>query len=187
MTDKEKSLHACGISAIALALIIGFTALLYACTSSKKATQTNLPIVPIENTTEIKIIHTERIDTVYIEIPAQSAERTTPDKFSHLETDYAESNAKINEDGTLTHDLKNKPQPKPVPVKNSNDTIYIDRNIEIPVPVEVPVEVERELTWWQKTRLDTWGWLAAALALALAWNLRKPLLTLVGRILKKLP
>lgn len=158
---------------------------LTACSSTKKAAQTPLPIVPIESSTDTKIIHTETIDTVFITPPAQSAERTTPEKESHLETDYAESDARINEDGTLTHTLKNKTQPKPVPVKNSNDTIYVDKFIEKPVLVQVPVEVERELTWWQKTRLNTWGWLVTALALCIGWLSRKPLLTLARRLLTK--
>lgn len=56
-------------------------------------------------------------DTVLIEIPAQTAERTTADSTSHLENDYATSDVHINADGTLFHDLKTKPQKKPVEVK----------------------------------------------------------------------
>lgn len=56
-------------------------------------------------------------DTVFIEIPAQTAERTTADSTSHLENDYATSDARINADGTLFHALKTKPQEKPVEVK----------------------------------------------------------------------
>lgn len=160
-------------------------ALLTAGCKTHKTLLEQLPVVPIETNTDTKIIHIETIDTVFIEIPAQSAERTTPGKESHLETDYAESDARINQDGTLTHTLHNKPTKQPVPVKNTTDTVYFDREIEKPVPVEVPKEVERELTSWQKMRLNTWGWLTTALVLCIGWVCRKPLITLARRLLTK--
>lgn len=67
-------------------------------------------------------------DTVFIEIPAQAAERTTADSTSHWENDYATSDARINADGTLFHSLKTKPQEKPVEVKKKevrkNNIVY---------------------------------------------------------------
>jgi hypothetical protein len=168
-------------------LILLSAALLTTGCKTHKTVQEQLPIVPIETNTDTKIVHIETIDTVFIDIPAQSAERTTPGKESHLETDYAESGARINEDGTLTHNLRNKPTKHPVPVKNERDTVYVDRAIEIPVPVEVPVAIERELTWWEKTRLNTWGWLAAVVVLRLVWICRKPIVTLARRLLTKKP
>lgn len=185
MTDKEKILHICGISVGAIILLIITTALFSGCRAQKETAQQTLPTVPIENTTNTKIIHTETIDTVYVEIPAQSAERTTPKGFSHLETNCAESDARINEDGTLTHTLNNKSGKQPVPVKNSNDTIYVDKYVEKPVPVDVPVEVERQMTWWEQTRLNSWGWLLTALAVCIGWILRKPIATLARRLLTK--
>lgn len=167
-------------------LMLLTAALLTGCSSVKQMPQP-LPVVPIETNTNTKIIHTEIIDTVFIEIPAQSAEKTTPEGYSHLETDYAESDAQINPDGSLHHSLKNKSMKQPVPVKNSADTVYVDRAIEIPVPVEVPVAIERELTWWEKTRLNTWGWLAAVVVLRLVWICRKPIVTLARRLLTKKP
>ena len=166
----------------ALLLLLAM-AILTGCKITKPPSSTSLQVFPVQNTTDTKIIHIETIDTVYIEIPAQSAERTTTEKESHLETDYAESDARINEDGTLSHTLNNKPTKHPVPVKNERDTIYIDNAVEVPVPAEVPVKVERELTAWQKTRLNTWDWLAAGLALSLVWIGRKPLLTLARRFI----
>lgn len=92
-------------------------------------------------------------DTVYLEIPAQTAERTTRDSTSHLENDYAESDARINPDGSLFHDLKTKTQkiPKEVktPVEQNDSIVYKARAIN----ETNEVEVERELTWWQKTQM----------------------------------
>lgn len=170
-----------------LKILMLLTAALLTGCSPVKQMQQPLPVVPIETNTNTKIIHTEIIDTVFIEIPAQSAEKTTPEGYSHLETDYAESDAQINPDGSLHHSLKNKSMKQPVPVKNSADTVYVDRAIEIPVPVEVPVAIERELTWWEKTRLNTWGWLAAVVVLRLVWICRKPIVTLARRLLTKKP
>lgn len=166
-----------------IAIAVAF--LLTACDSTKKTTQPEIPTVPMQNSTETKTIHIEKIDTVFIEIPAQSAEKTTTEGYSHLETDYAESDAQINADGTLHHTLKNKPQPKPVPVRGTADTVYVDKAIEKPVPVYVPKEVERELTAWEKTRLKTWGWLLTAFIAAGAWIARKPVLTLARRLITK--
>lgn len=118
-------------------------------------------------------------DTVYLEIPAQTAERTTPDSTSHLENDYATSDAWINEDGSLYHDLKTKPQRKPqeveVPVQTTDSTTaeikYVDR--------EVAVEVPRELSWWQKTQMYGF-WVLFVLA---AISNRKGILSIVKKIL----
>lgn len=67
-------------------------------------------------------------DTVLIEIPSQTAEHTTADSTSHLENDYATSDARINADGTLFHSLNTKPQEKPVEIKkkevHENNIVY---------------------------------------------------------------
>lgn len=155
------------------------------CCGCKATHPTVMPeVVETRTDTNTKIVHIETIDTVFIEIPAQSAERTTPGKESHLETDYAESDARINDDGTLTHTLRNKSTKHPVPVKKERDTVYVEKVIEKPVPVKVSVEVERELTWWEKTRLDTWGWIVAALVTGILWRHRKGVWGLVMNILK---
>lgn len=97
-------------------------------------------------------------DTVIIEIPAQTAERTTPDSLSFLENDYAESTARINPDGTLFHNLKTKPQEKPIkfdkPIQQRDSIVYRDRLIK----QTKTIKVARELTWWQKTQIyGFWG------------------------------
>lgn len=151
------------------------------CGCSRKSTPVTMPVVPVESATVIKKIHTERTDTVFAEIPVQSSERTTHEDSSLLETDYAESEARINVDGTLTHILRNKQAAVPVTVKTNNDTIYIDRLTEKPVPVAIEKVVERELSWWQRIRLNTWGWVVVALGLCIGWFCHNPLRLLTRR------
>ena len=119
-------------------------------------------------------------DTVWMKIPAQSAENTTRDTSSHLETDYAESDARINPDGTLHHSLRNKPQETPIPVMVplfKNDSLmyrYRDRL------VYRRVEIPRELTSWQKWQMRGFWILFSAVAV---YVLRKPLLALIRRFI----
>ena len=102
-------------------------------------------------------------DTVMLEIPSQTAERTTRDSTSHLENDYATSDARINPDGSLYHDLNTKPQeiPKEVqtPVERNDSIVYKYKYRTVCETVEV--EVERELSWWQKTQMYGF-WVALA-------------------------
>lgn len=120
-------------------------------------------------------------DTIYLEIPAQTAECTTRDSSSHLENDYAVSDARINTDGTLFHDLKTKPQKKPVPtekqVERKDSIIYIDKEVEVPVPVE------RELSWWEKTSIKFFPLSLTALLMAVVFIFRKPILNLIRRFI----
>lgn len=115
-------------------------------------------------------------DTVYLKVPAQSAENTTRDTSSHLETDYAESDARINPDGSLYHSLRNKEQEKPVPVDvpqtQKDSIVYKDRY------VYENVEVPRDLTAWQKWQMRSF-WIL--LSIAAVYILRKPFLNLVRR------
>ncbi|MFC2487885.1 MAG: hypothetical protein ACFNP8_04820 [Alloprevotella sp.] len=94
-------------------------------------------------------------DTVFFEIPAQSSERTTADSSSHLENDYATSDARINIDGTLYHTLKSKPQAKPVPtqkpIEYRDNIIYRDRvndNKRV-----ITKYVPYKLSWWEQTQI----------------------------------
>lgn len=89
-------------------------------------------------------------DTVYIKIPAQTSERTTTDSTSHLENDYATSDARINADGTLFHSLKTKPQEKPVEVKKKEthkDNIVYKGHTEQETEEKI-IEVTPSWAWW---------------------------------------
>lgn len=110
-------------------------------------------------------------DTVYLEIPPQTAERTTADSTSHLENDYAESDARINPDGTLYHDLRTKPQEIPMEIETpvvQNDSIvykYKDRTVY----ETVEVEVEKPMGWFTQLRLWLGNVMLALIAGAVAW------------------
>lgn len=117
-------------------------------------------------------------DTAFIPIPAQSAENTTRDTSSHLETDFAESDARINPDGTLYHSLRNKPQEKPIPVivpLIQKDSIVCRLRLKKEV-----VQVPRELTAWQKWQMRSFWILLSAGAV---YVLKKPMLALARRFI----
>lgn len=120
-------------------------------------------------------------DTVYLDIPRQTAERETRDSISHLENDYALSDARINADGTLFHNLRTKPQKMPVVVETKierrDSVIYKNREIEIPIPIE------RELGWWEKTSIRFFPYSLFALFLVCLYLFRKPILTLIRRFI----
>lgn len=163
-------------------IIIPLSALLLlgACSTTRK-----LSSQATNDRDSIRIEYRERIvnvpDTVFVEIPAQTAERMTPDSTSHLENDYAESDARINPDGTLFHSLDTKPQMKPVPTEKQieyrDSIVYRDR-IKTETVTET-IYVERNLSWWEKTQIYGF-WLALAVIAILC---RKTLFTIVKRFI----
>lgn len=96
-------------------------------------------------------------DTLFVEIPKQTAERTTADSVSHLENDYAQSDARINPDGTLFHSLETKPQQKPVefqkPIEKT-DSVTVKYKYKTVKQTKV---VEKKLSWWEQLKLDYGG------------------------------
>lgn len=156
------------------------TLLLVSCATGRKVgTVTFLEKDSVRTEVRKEVIYIP--DTVYIKIPAQSAERTTKDSTSELENDFASSTARINPDGTLYHDLNTKPQDKPVPtekeVERNDSIVYIDRFVEVPIPVE------KELSWWEQTCIKWFPYLIGALLLSLVTIFRKPMLTLIRRFI----
>lgn len=154
--------------------------LLGACSTTRKlSSQTT------NDRDSIRIEYREKIvnvpDTVFVEIPAQTAERMTPDSTSHLENDYAESDARINPDGTLFHSLDTKQQMKPVPTEKQieyrDSIVYRDR-IKTETVTET-IYVERNLSWWEKTQIYGF-WLALAVIAILC---RKTLFAIVKRFI----
>ena len=115
---------------------------------------------------DVRTEYAERIDTVYIELPRQAERVVTRDTSSHLENDFAASDAGIDSLGFLHHSLETKRQRLPVPVKSTverkDSIIFRDKEVY----VDKPVYVERQMTAWQQIRLKSWwlllGWIAFA-------------------------
>lgn len=130
--------------------------------------------------TIIKVMeHTEYVPVLAsFDIPVVKESLTTRDTTSHLENDYAQSDARINPDGSLFHSLSTKPQTIQTQTEAKvmwRDSIeYRDRE----VIKEVSVPVERKLSWWQRVRLDGF-WILAALTL---FAYRKELFALVRKL-----
>lgn len=125
------------------------------------------------DTVRVKTVTIYVPDTVFVEIPAQTAKRETRDSVSQLENDYASSEARINPDGSLYHDLRTKPQKKPVefqkPVERRDSIVYRER-VRTETVTET-VEVPRQLTWFQKTSI--YGFWAAIIFLMIVYTIKR--------------
>jgi len=168
---------------VAIVIGLGLCALFGSCRSHKDmvSEHTQKDSVRVEVRTETVYV----TDTLLVEIPAQTAERTTADSVSHLENDYATSDARINADGTLTHTLATKPQKKPVefqkPVERKDSIVYVDKLV---TKTDVQIkEVERDLSWWEQTRI--YGCYVLAILLVILY--RKPIWKFVKKLVLRLP
>lgn len=99
-----------------------------------------------ERVREIKVT-----DTLFVEVPMQKESTTVRDSSSHLENDYAVSDARITADGSLYHSLETKAHTDTltgeVSVQVRDTTIYREKVIP------KVVTVEKELSRLQKTRM----------------------------------
>lgn len=104
-------------------------------------------------------------DTVSVPVPSQEVRNKTKESSSHLETDFAESDASVDSAGILHHTLRNKDGnvsvPTETPVHHKDSIVFRDREEKVPVPYPVEVEVPRELSWFQKTQMIGF-WIALA-------------------------
>ena len=147
---------------IGLAIVAMVIALLVGC-SSPRAVQSTV----VADSTSVKIVHhIEQVrDTVYVEIPQIIERNVTRDTVSHLENEYAKSDAIV--DGEfLWHTLEMKPQEKAVEIVKEIE--YIDREIEKKVEVVKYLDrlIEAEDTRFEKTQ-KTVFW--AVIACVITW------------------
>lgn len=116
-----------------------------------------------ERVREIKVT-----DTLFVEVPMQKESTTVRDSMSHLENDYAISDARINPDGSLSHSLETKPRTdtlsREVGVQVRDSIIYREKV----VPKIVPVE--KELNWFTQMRIWLGNIMLVLIAGAVAWT-----------------
>lgn len=150
MSEREDQIRFCMWVATMMGILV-LLAVLTGC-SSKRQT-----VVERRDSIVERTIHTERIDTLIVSLPAQSVERIAHVDSSWLETDVAMSGAWILPDGTLRHTLRNRPT-LTLPVTTTADTIvrYVDRYRN------KVVEVERKPSLWEQVKSATWWWLVVA-------------------------
>ena len=172
------------------AVLVSMLFIVSGCCTQRRVVEQNTTVIQQKDSsnTEVRV---EKVieyltDTVYIKIPAQMAERTTQDSTSHLENDYATSDARINQDGTLYHDLKTKPQEIPAEFQKP-----IERNESIRTKYKTKTEyitlidkkeVEKELTWWQHTCIKWFPWCLILLIITIGYILRNPILKITKRL-----
>ena len=115
-----------------------------------------------ERVREVKVT-----DTLFIEVPRLAAERTTADSSSHLENEYALSDARILADGSLFHTLETKPRTdtltRELSVQAKDSIIYREKVVPQPVPIEKP------MGWFTQMRLWLGNLMLALIAGAAAW------------------
>lgn len=159
--------------------LICATFLLSSCCCKKFATSTTLierDTVSVNDSvnTLVRIETVYVPDTVYVEIPLQKSERTVADSVSHLENDYALSDARINPDGSLFHNLETKPQIKPVgfqkPVEKKDSIVYRYKYKDRVKYKDREVVKEKELSKWQQTKIDYGGKAIVILLLIIAYG-----------------
>lgn len=117
--------------------------------------RTGRQVVVVEGKDSIRIEERVReikvTDTLFVEVPMQKESTTVRDSMSHLENDYAISDARIMIDGSLYHSLETKPRidtiPKELSVQVRDTTIYREKV----VPKIYPVE--KELNWFVRMRI----------------------------------
>ena len=129
----------------------------------------------------VRIEYRDRIvrDTAVVEVTKEVEKIVTRDTVSHLENTWASSDAMVSE-GFLHHSLESKPRYIKVPVEVLvTDTLVIEHSAAI-----IEREVEKPLSWAQTTKIGAFWPLLGALLLALLWIFRKPLISLITKLIK---
>lgn len=165
-----------------MALLFVLLLLLVGCCPCRNITSSESDV----RSDSLRIEYRERVtyvpDTILISVPSAHTERTTFDSISHLENDYAVSDARILIDGSLFHTLETKPQAKPIPttskVIRQDSIVYRDRWRT----VTKTVKVEKQLSWIEKAQF--WGFRGLFLVFVITYTI-KIIRTHIRQISKK--
>ena len=162
------------------------------CRSTKNSVVPSEPVI-ITNSDSVRVETV--IKTVYVpvevdvDIPQQSETKTVQCDSSHVETDVAESDAWLNEDGTLGHSIRNKPGKLKGNAFVSQITEQMNKDVvkfrEVPVPEPYPVEVERSMTLMEQIKLASFWYLLGTTLACVGVVFRRPILTVFRRITRK--
>ena len=113
---------------------------------------------PLPTTDSTKVeVRTETViekDTVYVELPRVVERVAVQDTTSHLENEFALSDAHIS-GGVLKHSLETKPVKMPAVV--DKQIVYRDSIVFRDRVQTRTVEVEKKLTGWQQAKLRVGG------------------------------
>lgn len=148
-------------------ILIAVSSSLCGCCPCRKLSSTTADSVRIET-----VVRTEFVkDTVYIDVPKEVV-REIAAESSHLETEFASSDARILTDGRLFHSLENKAQKRPVEVKKEIE--YRDSVVWKERAVKEVVEVEKRLTAWQRFQMTGfWVFVTAIIVIIGLWTRKK--------------
>ena len=113
---------------------------------------------PLSTTDSTKVeVRTETViekDTVFVELPRVVERVAVQDTTSHLENEFALSDARIS-GGVLKHSLETKPVKMPAVV--DKQIVYRDSIVFRDRVQTQTVEVEKKLTGWQQAKLRVGG------------------------------
>ena len=150
-----------------LVISLLFIAIVLLCSSCRTGRQ----VVVVEARDSVRVVERVRevrvVDTVLVEVPPQREVVTVRDSSSHLENDYALSDARILADGSLFHTLETKPRTdtlaREVGVQVRDSIVYRDK------VVPQVVSVEKELNWFAQLRLWLGNVMLVLIAGAVVW------------------
>lgn len=125
-----------------------------------------------------------RDSLISVPIPLESDQAIVKiNDTSHRETSLAESDAWVGSDGFLHHNLRNKRGDIQFHIAIPERWIVDKAHTEKAATITRTVYVEKNLSWWQKFRLNCFWWLLAVAVGFAVWTFRKPLLSFIRKFI----